>query len=492
MANLITATVVNIGGTPLAVSLSQAFLTSGIKIQAATISSSPTAVSKITYFSGPFSTIQYWSSDSVATLVALANTGTTSMVQVTVYKVGDYDQKSPAQYAFPASGIVLKTVVQTPIVTILTCGGINYGVSEVESAIVTAANVGGGGGGGWALTGTTTLTGGVTIDGVTNPSTIDFSSTTHFGVSVDDATNGSGLQLNNNGFLLAAGDDAATHATVITSDGTDLTFIITGTGVVKYGADYSANFTARSLIDKGYLKLSNIAAAGATNTIDNTSFLQNWKWDSLAGTSGLKLSSISTAAASNAQILFESALSGTNGTAAQTTYAGKFTNAHTGTTSTNIGIYVSASGGTTNNYAAVFPQGTVGVGTATPSAILSVAGDIPFQVEGPMALTSGNALKVYFNGISGDSSMVMRTSGFSNGVVLNTNGDSYFNGGKTGFGQTTPTALVHCGASTTARASFNLGDAGTAPTSPNNGDMWIESGSFKVRLGGSTKTVTAV
>ncbi len=40
--------------------------------------------------------------------------------------------------------------------------------------------------------------------------------------------------------------------------------------------------------------------------------------------------------------------------------------------------------------------------------------------------------------------------------------------------------------STTSQASFNLGNAGTAPTSPNNGDMWIASNQIFARLNGST------
>lgn len=44
--------------------------------------------------------------------------------------------------------------------------------------------------------------------------------------------------------------------------------------------------------------------------------------------------------------------------------------------------------------------------------------------------------------------------------------------------------------STTGRASLRITDAGTAPTSPVNGDMWIESNALKIRLNGATKTVT--
>lgn len=51
------------------------------------------------------------------------------------------------------------------------------------------------------------------------------------------------------------------------------------------------------------------------------------------------------------------------------------------------------------------------------------------------------------------------------------------------------TGTVKCPVSTTALASLNLGNAGTAPTSPANGDMWIESNTIKVRLNGATVTV---
>lgn len=43
---------------------------------------------------------------------------------------------------------------------------------------------------------------------------------------------------------------------------------------------------------------------------------------------------------------------------------------------------------------------------------------------------------------------------------------------------------------TTAAAQLNLGAGGSAPTSPNNGDMWFDGTNLKIRIGGVTKTVT--
>lgn len=98
----------------------------------------------------------------------------------------------------------------------------------------------------------------------------------------------------------------------------------------------------------GSSALSSITAATTTNTINNVSYLQEWQWNSLAGTDAFKLSSTSTAAASNAQTLFNIALSGANATTTQTTYGAQISNVHTGTLSTNIGLYSTASGATYN------------------------------------------------------------------------------------------------------------------------------------------------
>ncbi len=57
-----------------------------------------------------------------------------------------------------------------------------------------------------------------------------------------------------------------------------------------------------------------------------------------------------------------------------------------------------------------------------------------------------------------------------------------------GIGVALPTALLHVGASTTARASLCV-PHGTAPTSPVNGDIWTDTSALYVRINGATKTV---
>jgi len=59
-------------------------------------------------------------------------------------------------------------------------------------------------------------------------------------------------------------------------------------------------------------------------------------------------------------------------------------------------------------------------------------------------------------------------------------------------GITSPTANLHIGASTTAKALMRL-TVGVAPTTPNDGDIWLESNTLtglKMRVAGVTRTVT--
>jgi hypothetical protein len=79
-------------------------------------------------------------------------------------------------------------------------------------------------------------------------------------------------------------------------------------------------------------------------------------------------------------------LSGANATGAQTTYGTYLSNTHTGT-SNNVGLYATASGGS-NNYAAIFDAGNVGIGTTAPGSLLQIAGANAFNVPtGEITLT---------------------------------------------------------------------------------------------------------
>ncbi len=57
-----------------------------------------------------------------------------------------------------------------------------------------------------------------------------------------------------------------------------------------------------------------------------------------------------------------------------------------------------------------------------------------------------------------------------------------------GIGTTAPTAALDTPASTTTRSGLRV-RSGTAPTSPNDGDIWYDGTNLKIRIGGTTKTI---
>lgn len=108
-----------------------------------------------------------------------------------------------------------------------------------------------GGSGGWAVTGMTTLTGDVIIDGTNFGAQFIFSGS--YTVLTDNGTSQAGLVLQGNQFSLQASLDDASAGVGFSSDGTDINMFFVGTGTAKYSADISPNYTSRSLVDSGFV-----------------------------------------------------------------------------------------------------------------------------------------------------------------------------------------------------------------------------------------------
>ena len=122
----------------------------------------------------------------------------------------------------------------------------------------------------------------------------------------------------------------------------------------------------------GSVTLNNIGAATGSNTINNAAHAQEWQWNSLAGGTGLTLSSSSTAAASNTNTVFRVNQTGANATSSQETAAGYFSNTKTGTGAGNVGLWAVASGGSYN--IAIAARGGVSIiGTATEEPLIAIA-----------------------------------------------------------------------------------------------------------------------
>jgi hypothetical protein len=82
-------------------------------------------------------------------------------------------------------------------------------------------------------------------------------------------------------------------------------------------------------------------------------------------------------------------------------------------------------------------------------------------------------------------SLIIRTNGTNQRFYINGNG-LIANGTNT-----SPTCFFDFQASTTSYASLRI-RSGTAPTSPNDGDIWYDGTNIKIRVGATTKTFTLI
>lgn len=232
---------------------------------------------------------------------------------------------------------------------------------------------------------------------------IGTNSTDHFQIATDAIVR---LKVPSNGILRSSGS------------ANKYLMMDTVTKLMYYGDGGGSSSTA----------ISALTAATASNTIDNGAFLQEWQWNTLAGTSGLKLSSTSTAATGNAQRLFEASLSGTSVTANQITVSGYFGNSHAGSLSVNRGVQVNVSGGVTLN-TGVYSQASGTSGTvygvfsqAQGSATLAYGGSFSSNGAttniGVQAIASGGSTNIALDlGQAGFSSGTMRINGSTSGSI---------------------------------------------------------------------------
>ena len=249
-----------------------------------------------------------------------------------------------------------------------------------------------------------------------------------------DVPTGWGIDLDGSGTLVVDSSQVATQydLTLISGGATDLTIggsgptytieSSTGTDVTVanlYGLTLSES-PANTLnlevdtskvatqYDITQIPISSLKAAAASNTISNANYAQAWQWNTLAGISGLKLSSTSTAAASNAQKLFEIDLSGANASSGQSTYGAYVSNAHTGTTATNYALYGIATGAASANYGV---YGTSNSGGLTGNVGAGVSGrnsNGGIAVEG---ITTTGGIGVYAESPDGYSLYSYTTNG---------------------------------------------------------------------------------
>ena len=127
-------------------------------------------------------------------------------------------------------------------------------------------------------------------------------------------------------------------------------------GITKF--NFTGNHTGNGL------EIDDVTASGAAVAINA---------NALTTGTALNISSVSTTITGGQ--LLNVATSGVNVASGSTTTAATISNTHGGDTPTNVGLTVSAGGGS-KNYALLVPSGYVGIGTNTPAAALDVKGQI--------------------------------------------------------------------------------------------------------------------
>jgi hypothetical protein len=174
---------------------------------------------------------------------------------------------------------------------------------------------------------------------------------------------------------LRLGYDASNYISHTVSSSGGLTVASVGTnGGFTFNPGGTGTFTLGSGVTSGVTTASGMALNANSLTSGTGLYVAS---SSLTSGKAVDVQVSGTAAAAS-QTALNVGTAGANGTSAITSYGGQIANTHTGTTSTNVGLSVSASGGT-NNYGLLVPAGRVGIGTTTPTHALTLAyGNLEF------------------------------------------------------------------------------------------------------------------
>ncbi len=190
----------------------------------------------------------------------------------------------------------------------------------------------------------------------------------------------------------------------------------------------------------------------------------------------VSLASTGTAATSNTQNVLNVATSGANGTSTQTTFAGRFSNTHTGTSALNVGLVAEASGAATASNIGLWVRGNT-----------TTAG---FEIEYD---NSGNQTRIRSWDRSGSTykGMTIAADNFDFVAANSTRALHITNQGRLAVrNSTTSTAYLHLGAGTTAASTAPLKfTSGTNMTTAENGAVEYDGTDLFLTAASARQTV---
>lgn len=239
----------------------------------------------------------------------------------------------------------------------------------------------------------------------------------------------------------------------------------------------------------GAVALNQITAASASNNINNANNKQRWQWNTIDGDTAFIIESINTNASSSLQNIFTVKTSGANATSAQTTKAGVFSNTHTGTTSTNIALELTASGAVTNNFALNVTAGNVAIPSDSYMFLKSATTNgnyIRYNSISSLTELNGGATRLFIttqhpsfifaDGTGGGSMMCLARPSANNYAIIF--GGQYFGGY---LGETTTSNTISS-ASGILKINGNTGQSGGfASFTPNEIASFKPTGVFNLK-----------
>lgn len=149
MAKQLQATVYQIEGMPQRGAFPMSFPTDNIMMRGAMLATVSEVNSEINFYpnqKNPTFKQSFLVSESLSSLLATSNSGSTSQIQASVYSING-NPITNANYCFPVSEISIWPHIEDRIHSFILFKNDKYYAGETRDALVSAANAGGGGGG---------------------------------------------------------------------------------------------------------------------------------------------------------------------------------------------------------------------------------------------------------------------------------------------------------------------------------------------------------
>ena len=313
----------------------------------------------------------------------------------------------------------------------------------------------------------------------------------------------SNLYWDNTNFRLGIGTSSPSYPLHVTTGGTTDAMMVVNTYTASRAATFSIS-NAGNGSAAVYATTSGSGSAGYFNATSTANALMGYT------TGTRRAGDFMIANTANTYPAVDVTTNGNNSKALNVSHTGASNNATDygvysnatggGTTTTNVGGYFSASGAT-YNYAGIFDQGNVGIGTTTPS--------YPLHVTSPSAanIFAANIENTNANGwgLSIRNTNTDNTK-FALAAYNNTNIRYDFvvtNAGNVGIGITAPSAKLHVALTTTALATAQKIDYTTTSTdgagvnaglhvNANANGTVAQHGVYSQTISGSTGTAVAI